>query len=278
MSWFIDSLELFCYVLKMKKYLLLFVILMILPFHKDSYGFDITGLQPTPPYGVFSTFSADSLPKGKIALSTDAEIMFDPDFYRFLFKTAYGITDTIELNMTIPYIHKWADSIDGFEDIAIGLKHRFLDESKHGVSVAYILNASIPSGHDEFSTDGCFGGGLIVSKRVGPVKGHVNFFYEKPGKGSLHEEMILAAGLDFAATHNVKILGELYSKKNYDSNKFDSSEVRVGYRIKASDMIYTTLGIGFDINSQDPTYRILLSVSFFLPYEKKVIKKIYEEE
>ena len=262
----------------MKKYLLLPFILMILPFHKDSYGFDITGLQPTPPYGVFSTFSAESLPKGKVALSADAEILFDPDFYRFLFKTAYGITDTIELNVTIPYIYKWADSIDGFEDIAIGLKHRFLDESKHGISVAYILNASIPSGRDEFSTDGCFGGGLIVSKRVGPVNGHVNFFYEKPGKSSLHEEMILAAGLDFAAAHNVKILGELYSKKGYDSKELDSTELRVGYRIKASDIIYTALGIGFDIDSKDPRYRILLSVSFFLPYEKKVIKKIYEEE
>ncbi len=251
---------------------------MILPFHKDSYGFDIIGLQPTSPYGVFSTFSAESPPKGKIALSTDAEILFDPDFYRFLFKTSYGITDTIELDITIPYIYNWAGSIDGFEDIAIGLKHRFLDEGKHGVSIAYVLNASIPSGRDEFSTDGSFGGGLIVSKRMGPVNGHVNFFYEKPGKGSLNEEMILAAGLDFAAAHNVKILGEIYSKKGYDSKKFDSTEARIGYRIKATDMIYTTLGIGFDIDSKDPKYKILLSVSFFLPHEKKVIKKIYEEE
>jgi hypothetical protein len=262
----------------MKKYLLLPVILMILPFHKDSYGFDMTGLQPAPPYGVFSTFSAESVPKGKIALSADAEILFDPDFYRFLFKTAYGITDTLELNMTIPYIYKWADSVDGFEDIAIGLKHRFLDESKHGVSIAYILNASIPSGHDEFSTNGSFGGGIIVSKRVGPVNGHINVFYEKPGKGSLKDEIILAAGLDFAAAHNVKILGEIYSKKGYDSKELDSTEVRIGYRIKASDMIYTTLGVGFDLQNKDPEYRILLSVSFVLPHEKKVIKKIYEEE
>jgi len=262
----------------MRKYLLFTIILVILPLHKDSYGFDITGLQPASPYGVFSTFSAESPPKGKIALSTDAEILFDPDFYRFLLKTAYGITDTIEFDITIPYIYNWADSTDGFEDIAIGLKHRFLDEGRHGVSIAYILNASLPSGRDEFSTNGSFGGGLIVSKRMGPVKGHANIFYEKPGKGSLHEEIILAAGLDFAAAHNVKILGEIYSKKGYDSKKFDSTEARIGYRIKASDMIYTTLGIGFDIDSKDPHYKILLSVSFFLPQEKKVIKKIYEEE
>ncbi|MDI6891150.1 MAG: hypothetical protein QMC83_09500 [Thermodesulfovibrionales bacterium] len=262
----------------MRKYFLLPVILMILSLHKDSYGFDITGLQPTPPYGVFSTFSAESLPKGKVAFSTDAEILIEPDFYRFFFKTAYGITDAVEFNMTIPYIHKWADSVDGFEDIALGLKHRFFDEGKYGLSIAYILNASIPSGRDEFSTDGRFGGGLIVSKRVGPVKGHINFFYEEPGKGSLDEEIILGAGLDFAAAHNVKILAELYSKKSHDSKEFDSLEGRVGYRIKTTDLIYTTLGAGFDLKNRGPEYRIMFSVTFLLPSEKKTIKRVYEEE
>jgi len=266
----------------MKKYLLVPVILiifLIISFlYKDSYGFDITGLQPTAPYGVFSTFSAESLPKGKIAVSGDAEILFDPDFYRFLVKTAYGITNTIEFNMTIPYVYKWNDRIDGLEDIAIGLKHRFIDEGKYGPSIAYILNASIPSGRDEFSTDGRFGGGLIISKRVGPVKGHLNFFYEEPGKKDFKKEFILGAGLDFAAAHNVNILVELYSKKSHDSNNLDSMEGRVGYRIKAGEMIYTTIGGAFDIIHKDPTYRVMLSVTFLSPHKKKAIKKVYEEE
>lgn len=252
--------------------------LLILSSPKNSPAFEITGLQPTAPYGVFSTFSAESPPKGKIALSADAEILFEPDFYRFLFKAAYGITDNIECDITIPYIYKWADSVDGFEDFAIGLKHRFVDEGKYGPSIAYILNASIPSGRDEFTTEGSFGGGLIVSKRVGPVKGHFNVFYEKPGKGSLDEEVILAAGLDFAAAHNMKLLAEIYSKKGFDADEFDSTELRFGYRIKASDILYTTVGAAFDIARKDPKYRLLLSLSFLLPPEKKVIKKLYEEE
>jgi hypothetical protein len=277
-SRFIDSLRLFCYVLEMKKYFFLSFMLLILSLPKSSYGFDVTGLQPVSPYGVFSTFSAESLPKGKIALSADAEILFDQDFYRFLFKSAYGITDTIEVDVTIPYIYKWADRVDGFEDIAVGFKHRFLGEKKYGPSIAYILNASIPSGRDEFTTEGSFGGGLIVSKRVGPVMGHFNVLYEKPCTGSLHDEVILAAGIDFAAAHNMKLLAELYSKKGFDSKKFDSTELRVGYRVKASDMLYTTVGAAFDIETRDPQYRLLFSVSFLLPGEKKVIKKLYEEE
>jgi len=257
---------------------LLPAILFMLLFPKDSPGFDITGLQPAPPYGVFSTFSAESLPQGKIALSADAEILFEPDFYRFLFKAAYGITDNIEFDVTIPYIYKWSDTVDGFEDIAIGLKHRFVNETKYSPSIAYILTASIPTGRDEFTTNGVFGGGLLVSKRVGPVKGHFNVMYEKPGKGSLDDEVILAAGLDFAAAHNMKLLAELYSKKDFDSNIFDSTELRVGYRVKVSDILYTTVGAAFDIETEDPEYRLLLSVSFLFPPEKKVIKKLYEEE
>jgi hypothetical protein len=262
----------------MRKYFLLPVMLFILFFPKDSPGFDITGLQPTPPYGVFSTFSAESPQKGKIAFSADAEVLFEPDFYRFLFKAAYGITDNIEFNATVPYIYKWADSVDGFEDIAIGLKHRFVDETKYGPSVAYILDVSIPTGRDDFTTDGCFGGGIIVSKRVGPVKGHFNVLYQKPGKGSLDDELILAAGLDFAAAHNMKLLAELYSKNNYHSDIFDSTELRFGYRVRASDILYTTVGAAFDIETKNPEYKILLSLSFLLPPEKKVIKKLYEEE
>jgi hypothetical protein len=171
-----------------------------------------------------------------------------------------------------------ADSTDGFEDIALGFKHRFFDEGKYGPSLACILNTSIPSGREGFSTDGRFGIGFIVSKRVGPVKGHVNLFYEKPGKRSLEDELSFLAGLDFAAAHNFKILAELYCKKGHDSGKIDSVEGRIGYRIKTTDFIYTTFGVGFDLKNRNPETRIMFSVSFLLPPEKKEVKKIYEEE
>jgi hypothetical protein len=262
----------------MKRYFLFFILLFFF-LYKDSYGFDVAGLQPVAPYGVFSTFSAESISRGRIAFSTDAEISIEPDFYRFLFKTAYGITDSIEFNMTVPYVHKWADSIDGFEDVALGIKHRFFSEGKYGPSIAYILNASIPSGRDEFSTDGLFGIGLIISKRVGPVNGHANLFYGKPGDKRLNDEVSFMAGMDFAAAHNFKILAELYCKRSHESDGFDSVEGRVGYRIRTTDLIYTTIGGGFNLKKdKSPEYRIFFSAAFSLPSKKKEIKKIYEEE
>jgi hypothetical protein len=260
----------------MKRYFL-FLILLLLSLYRNSYGFDIKGLQPVDPYGVFSTFSADSFARGKVGLSTGAEVSIDPDFYRFLFKMAYGITDSIELDMTAPYVFG-NDATDGFEDIAFGVKHRFFDEGKYGPSLAYILNASIASGRDKLSTDGRFGIGLIVSKKVGPFNGHINLFYEKPGNKRLEDEVSLLTGLDLSAAHNLNILTELYCKKSHYSKEIDSIEGRIGYRIKTTDYIYTTLGAGFGLKNRTPATRIMFMVTFLSPPDRKKIKRIYEEE
>jgi hypothetical protein len=260
----------------MKKYLLP-IILILLFLCENSYGFELSGLKPVDPYGIFSTFSAESISRGKAAFSAGTEISIDPDFYKFIFKGALGITDNIELNVTAPYV-LGADSIDGFEDIAIGIKHRFFEEGKYGPSLAYLLNASVPSGRDEFSTDGRLGIGLIVSKRVGPINGHLNFFYENPCGGKFDDEISFLAGLDFAAAHNFKILCELYCKTSHNSGKIDTIEGRIGYRVKTTDFIYTTFGVGFDLKNRTPETRIMFSVTFLSPSEKKKIKKIYEEE
>jgi hypothetical protein len=254
----------------------LFLILLIFLLTGNSYGFDIKGLQPVAPYGIYSTFSAESLSKGKAAFSTGAEISVDPDYYRFLLQTAYGITNTIEVNMTVPYT--LGDSItDGFEDISLGVKHRFFDEGKYGPSLAYILNASLSSGRDELSTDGRFGIGFIVSKKIGPLNGHANLFYEKPGNEDLEDEISLLTGFDFSASHNFKILSELYWKKSHFSEQVDIIEGTIGYLIKTSDFLYAKVGIGTDFKKKGPDFRILFSLTFLWPAEKK-IKRIYEEE
>jgi len=255
---------------------LVFCFFTLLILYENAYGFEIKGLQPVDPYGVFSTFSAESFARGKAAFSAGGEISVSPDLYRFIFKTAYGITDNIELDLTAPY-EFGSGTPDGFEDVALGLKHRFFEEGKYGPSLAYILIASLPTGSERLTTNGRYGAGLIVSKRVGPVNGHANFFYTRPGNGKL-DEMSFLAGLDFAAANNFKLLAEIYCRKSNFSNKIDSIEGRAGYRIKTTDFIYTTLGVGTDFKRRSPETRVMLSVTFLSPKEKKKMKKIYEEE
>jgi len=260
----------------MKKYFIPFIVIFLLSC-STVYGLEISGLQPLAPNGTFSTFSTSSLQSGKVAFSTDFEVSIDPDLYKFFLKGAYGITDAIEFNMNIPYVFG-SDSPDGFEDIAIGIKHRFFNEGKYGPSLAYIITASFPSGNDEYSTDGRFGAGLLMSKKVGPVNGHINLFFVMPGRGEFDNEVALLAGLDFAAAHNFKILAELYSKTSFKTGKVESVEGRIGYRIKTTDSIYTTVGAGFDFKNRNPETRLMFSLTFVSPLKKKEIKKIYEEE
>jgi hypothetical protein len=273
---YIDTPEIFLLCLTMKKCFIFLMIFLLFSF-RNSYSLDVKGLQPLDPYGVFTTFSAESLPKGKVAVSAGAEVSIDPDYYRALLKTAFGLTDTVELIMTIPYDFG-SDIKDGFEDVAIGFKHRFFEEGKYGPSLAYILNASVPTGAGLLTTDGRYGIGLVLSKKVGPVNGHLNLFYEEPGRRSLDEELSFLAGLDFAAAHNFKFLGELYCRKSHESDKIDLAEVRMGYRIRTADMLYTTFGVGFDLKNRNPESRVMFSVTLLSPKDKKKIRKIYEEE
>ena len=123
----------------MRRFLLCIIFLLI--FAEKPYAFDISGLQPLAPDGVFSTFSAESLPKNRSSVEIATEKSEAPDFYRFSLKAAYGITDKLEFNMTVPYVYHFTGDSSGIEDIAVGLKYRFHDEGKYGPSMAYMINA-----------------------------------------------------------------------------------------------------------------------------------------
>ena len=179
---------------------------------------------------------------------------------------------------TVPYVDRWENVKSGFEDIALGVKHRFVDEAKYTPSVAYMVNASIPSGKEVFSTDGRAGAGIIVSKRVGPVSGHANIFYEKVGSSKLEDEVSFSAGFDFSAAHDFKVLAEIYGRKSHYSGSLDDLEGRFGYRFMTTDYLYTTVGVGVDFKDRSPEYRVMLSITAILPVQKKTIKKVYEEE
>ena len=81
-----------------------------------------------------------------------------------------------------------------------------------------------------------------------------------------------------AASHNFRILAELYCKTGYQSGKVDLVEGRIGYRIKTSESLYTTVGVGFDFKNRNPETRLMFSVTFIPQSKKKEIRKIFEEE
>lgn len=255
----------------------LFCLLIFSTITGRAYAIDLKGLQPIAPYGIFSTFSAEGLKKGKAGIALNLERSSDPDYYRITNNLGYGITDNLELDVTIPYVSGWHDEIDGFEDITLGLKHRIIDEGKYGPSIAVLLASSLNNGKDQFSTDGSVSGGLIVSKRVGPFSGHINALYSRPLRSRFDDELALMGGIEFAASHDFQLLSELCSKKSY-SGRLDHVELRIGYRIITVENLFTTVGMGFDLKNRTPEYRLIFSVSYIFPSDRKSIKRIYEEE
>jgi len=254
------------------------IIIAFFLFSGDIFAFDISGLQPVAPDGVFSTFSSESLPKNKASIELSLERSGEPDFNRVQLRGAYGLSDHLEVMITVPYVIDYLGSVDGAEDVAIGFKHRFYDEGKYGPSLAYIVTASLPAGHDRFTSGGRTGIGFILSKRLGPFRGNFNIFYLHPGKGSLQDEILFASGVEFSATHDLDILAEFVARKVHFSKEYDQLEARFGYRLKTSDFIYTTIGVGADLKARSPEYRLLLTFSFTNVKGKKKVRKIYEEE
>jgi hypothetical protein len=258
----------------MKRYLFLLALLLAcLMLEGRSQGFDLSGLQPPAPYGIFSTLSANSPPQGKAAAALSVERSGGPEFWRFSTNVAYGLTDNMELSATIPYDE---DNHSGFEDIALGFKHRFFDEGRYGPSIAYIITGSIASGARGLTTDGRLGAGVALSKRVGPVNGLVNLFYSVPFKSGLEDEVRFSGGIDFSAAHDFRILAELYGRKSHFSDGIDQLEARFGYRFLTGKDIFTTIGMGFGLKDREPRYRFIVSVSAIFPRLAEKIKKVYE--
>lgn len=227
------------------------------------------GLQPVQPNGIFSSFSAHTLSGGSFAAGLDYERGIDANYDRLALKASFGISDEAELLLTAPYVLNWAER-DGFEDMSIGFKHKVFSEEIYGPSVAYLLKGSLPTGRNIFSTDGSVGGGVIVSKKIGPFSSNLNVTYSEPFQSSLNEQIEVMAGFALRAAHDFDILAELYAVDSYESKHFDTVEIRFGYRLKTSDYIRTIVGVGFDLHDRTPELRLMISFNLLFDNARSI--------
>ena len=239
-------------------------------FLNSAFALDVLP-QPIAPYGLFSTFSAETLKKDNSAYSLSLERSVEPDYYITRLILAYGITEKIEFSLSAPYVTE--EETDGPGDASFGFKYRLIDEGKYEPSLTTMFYVSPPTGDELISSDGRFGGGGFLTKRVGPVTAHLNLIYTKPASSSLKDEIVISGGFDFSASHSFDIIGEIYAIKPHTGDSFDLIEGRFGYRLKTTDYIYTTIGIGTDFKNRTPEYRFFFSISF-LPFKEDELKGI----
>lgn len=259
--------------IEMKKSAFFLLFLPLLFAVRLSQAAELSGPQPPAPFGVFSTLSAESPEEGRSAVAFTFDQAGDPDFSRFSSQLALGVTESLELGMNIAYVD---NGENGLEDIAFHIKHRFFEEGMYGPSLAYLITATASS-NSELSTDGSIGLGAVASKRVGPARGYLNLIYSHPWEDDLKDEIRFSTGLDFAASHDFRLLGELLIKKSYFSDEVDHRELRVGYRFLYGNELYSTIGVGVGLDDEEPAYRIIASVSLIFPRKVRYIERTTEE-
>lgn len=240
---------------------LFFVVLclLLLIISNPASAIVFQGLQPLQPNGVFSAFSASTSSKGTVSVGLEFERAIESDYYRTTAKAGYSVTDRMEFLITFPYLDDLDREITDFEDYSVGIKQNFFKENTYGPSVAYLLRVSFPTDAEAFSTKGSVGAGLIISKKVGPFTGHLNFLYSEPLDDLYNEQIEIILGANLSAAHDLDILAELYMANDYNSKDFETYEGRLGYRIKTTDYLYTVLGAGYEFKNRDPEFRLMVS-------------------
>jgi len=256
----------------MKHLLFIIVLLSLVTVPATSMALDMSGYQPPAPFGVFSTASAETPEPMQSAVSFTFEKVGEPDFKRYSTQLAMGLTKSVEFGINIPYVDDTVE--EGIEDITFSIKHRFFDEGKYGPSAAYILTGAKSSNNEQYSTKGGYGGGLIASKRLGPLQVHANVLYTSPNQEGLEDDIRGSLGFVFSADHNFNLLAELMVRKSYYSRSLDQAEARIGYRFLYGNRIYSTLGVALGIDDKGPDYRLLLSISLLFPKKKLSIEAL----
>ncbi len=264
----------------MKRLIVFIFFFSFLIFTCQAQAFDRKGFSPTAPFSVISTFSADSPKQNQVAIDMGFEFTSDPDIKRLNLNVSYGLTDKVEIITNLPYNLSYHNSLtdNGAEDLNFGFKHRIIDETTYLPAFAYMLYVSGDIGKEAFSTEGGIGGGLIVTKKLGPVKAHGNLIYFRPEKEGLKETWNINFGSELNVGYNSKILLEIIGRKAIDKNKIDLVEWRLGYRVKITDFSYTTVATGFDIKNRTPDIRFMFGVSIILPGEKRKLKIVEDSD
>ncbi len=244
-------------------FVLVLLVLLVFPGHAWPANFEFTGVRPLAPYGVFSAFSAQSPPRNAVSFGLNVEVARTPDSIKYIMGAAYGVTNRVEVMLTLPYVDGFQDT-SGLEDFALAGKYRFLDEGRYGPSAALLVTGFADTGKDRLSMGGGAGAGVILSKKLGPFMGHLNAILLSPQKSHLNSEWDFLGALEFPAANNMKLLAEYELRKGPYGGGIDLSELRLGYRL-FNDNFFSTIGAGVNFADNTPDYRLFISLSTLFP-------------
>jgi hypothetical protein len=216
--------------------------------------------------------------KGKWQLEVNTEFTHESengseeDTYEIATALSYGLSDTIDIVLGVPYQHinnredGHSASEDGLTDISLELKWRFYE--KAGLSFALKPGITLPTGDE----DGGLGSGrpapslfLIGTKEAGPWEFHANLGYIRNeniiGERDNLWHASLAAG--FKASERLKVVGNVGIEQNTDRTVNTNPSFLIGGLIyEVSEDVDIDFGIKAGLSRPEADYGILAGIAW----------------
>ena len=178
---------------------------------------------------------------------------------------SYGITDTIDLVVGVPYL--WTENDNGFSDTSVDVKFRVFE--KDGLSFAIKPGLSLPTGDDDKGLGmGRLGGHLylIGTKEIGAWSFNVNLGYiRNETSGDTDEKNIWHASVAAIYTLNDqwKIAADIVADRNTD-NDGDNDPVSAiaGVIFSPTKDIDFDFGVKRGITSSAPDWSLMAGTTF----------------
>jgi len=271
----------------------IFVIFLILLMNTDIYAAPPQALpvnfRPIADTGGFTLFSTNTLEKNQLALEISADLI-EPAGYNgkgldqktISYKLDYGLLDFIQVGVEIPYTWWQVDEVPfkskGLDDINLGVKVKFLDESEYMPSIGAVGFISLTTGDKSKGLgtkrpDGGFK--LIASKNlISSLSANINIGFIGVGRTSdipLRNEFTYGAGIDYEIYKGLNAIAEIAGSTNrYIRQGVDPLEFFGGLRFSYYDIFYTSLGVRKGFNNASPDWGVLGSISFKWPKVKNI--------
>lgn len=174
----------------------------------------------------------------------------------------YGLGERIQLKMEIPWIvqrTEGAGTDTGWGNALFGVKWRFLDEEKNGISIATYpqveINASLDSARKGLAEEETsFLLPVLFEKKVGPVSANVEIAHRfRRGR---QDEWIFGLAVGREVSERVDVAAEAFATTSY--RVFDPVSIwNLGARWKVAEktVLLVSVGTGISGSAEEPRAR-----------------------
>jgi hypothetical protein len=194
------------------------------------------------------------------------------DAFEFASVLSYGIADTIDIVLGVPYQHirlkesGQNDSENGLSDISLELKWRFYE--KDGLSLALKPGMTLPTGDDDKglgSGKATYSAFFITTKEVEHWAFHLNLGYIRNENKSDERKDLwhasVAAG--YGITEKLTLVGNIGLERNVDRNVNTNPAFILGGLIYSiSENLDIDFGVKGGLNKPEADYSVLAGLAW----------------